>query len=373
MAIGPINTSSAAAAAAAARVEPVTEANVVRQVLGRLAAIAKSTLDAPTPQPALSPEAQMARSVAAAVQQAAPRQGGLAPLMADLKQTLAALPPNVQAAALRVLAQATPLGPNVTPAELKAAVARSGLFLEVHMAAAAQAPTNAPAPPPLDLKAALLIAREALSQWVKAAAPAPEGAAPTSRQGGPPPPPPLRGAPTAAQPPASPTLPPDAPAALAAGRLLQETDAALARQELLQAASLPEALQPGPNRTGVSGPHWLFEIPFTGPHGQGVAQFEVEAEGEGEARSWARAWRARFSLDIEPFGPLHAQLSLIGRKAGVALWAERPESAARFGEWRSEIVEALEAADYLADVAVMTGAPPVRSAPPAGALVDRSS
>jgi hypothetical protein len=369
MGIGPVNTG--AAAPGGARVEPVTQASLVRQVIGRLAAIAQAGPVDPQPQATL--QARLAQAVNAAVQAAAPRQGGLGPLMADLQQTLAILPPAVQAAALKVLAQQTPLGPAVTSADLKAAVASSGLFLEARMAAAAQAgPDAGSPPPPLDLKAALLVARQALAQWSRTAAAAPDAPPLAGRPAGAPPAPPMRQGPPAPQPQAHASLPADAPPALAAGRLLQEADAAIARQELLQAASLPEALQPTPGRIGPAGPHWLFELPFTGPQGQGVAQFEVEGEAEGEGRTWARAWRARFSVDVEPFGPLHAQLSLVGRRAGVALWAERPEAAEQFAAWKGELADALEAADYLPEITVVSGPPP-RAPTASGVLVDRTS
>jgi hypothetical protein len=380
MAIGPIN--AAAAAGATPRVEPVAEPSAVRQVINRLAAIAQAGLGVEAPQPPVSAEARLIQAVAAAVQAAAPRQGGLAPLMADFNQAVANLPPQAQAAVARVLALQTPLGPKVTGEQLQAATARSGLFLEAKMAAAAQpAPGGSKPPaPPMDLKAALLIAREALVRWAETAAPEADSAQAQAqaqaqaRPAGPPPPPPLRHAPPAAQGQAAPSLPADAPPALAARRLVQETDAALARQELLQAASLPEGLQAGPRRLDSAGPHWLFEIPFTAPQGgQGVAQFAIEGDGAGERPGHTPVWRARFSLDIEPLGPLHAQVTLTGRRAGVTLWAERPESAALLRDWEGRLSEALEAADYLADVTMIGGAPPPPPATRAGALVDRSS
>ncbi len=53
------------------------------------------------------------------------------------------------------------------------------------------------------------------------------------------PPPPFRGSETTAQPVALPSLAPDDAPATVAHRLIEDTDAALARQTLLQAASLP--------------------------------------------------------------------------------------------------------------------------------------
>ncbi len=54
------------------------------------------------------------------------------------------------------------------------------------------------------------------------------------------PPPPFRGALPAAQPVALPSLTPDTPLATSAHHLLGDTDAAIARQTLLQVASLPD-------------------------------------------------------------------------------------------------------------------------------------
>ena len=56
------------------------------------------------------------------------------------------------------------------------------------------------------------------------------------------PPPPIRGALPAAQPIASPTIAPDAPLEATAHHLLDDTDAAIARQTLLQVASLPDRI-----------------------------------------------------------------------------------------------------------------------------------
>ena len=56
------------------------------------------------------------------------------------------------------------------------------------------------------------------------------------------PPPPFRGGLPAAQPIASPSIAPDAPLATTAHHLLQDTDAAIARQTLLQVASLPDRI-----------------------------------------------------------------------------------------------------------------------------------
>src|SRR5262249_55177122 len=92
------------------------------------------------------------------------------------------------------------------------------------------------------------------------------------------PPPPYRGAPTAAQPGSAPwTAAGDPPQEIGA-KLLAETDAALARQTLLQAASIDRSDAQAP-RNDTSGPRWNFEIPFATPQGTSVAQFEVSRDG----------------------------------------------------------------------------------------------
>ena len=48
-----------------------------------------------------------------------------------------------------------------------------------------------------------------------------------------------------------------------------------------------------------------------------------------KARPPSAIWRARFSLDVEPAGPVHALVSLIGDKTAVRMWAERPATAAQ--------------------------------------------
>ncbi|MEN3350119.1 MAG: hypothetical protein V7632_3754, partial [Bradyrhizobium sp.] len=73
------------------------------------------------------------------------------------------------------------------------------------------------------------------------------------------PPPPLRGALPAAQAIAEPTLVPGTPPAATAHRLLENTDAALARQTLLQVASLPDRVDTARPSIDAMLPRWNFE------------------------------------------------------------------------------------------------------------------
>lgn len=188
------------------------------------------------------------------------------------------------------------------------------------------------------------------------------------------PPPPFRGSEPAAQSVAPPSLTPDDAPATVAHRLIEETDAALARQTLLQAASLPVDM-PG-LRTDPTMPRWNFEIPFATPQGTAVAQFEISRDGGGtggEAEASARIWRARFSLDVEPSGPVHALVSLSKGRTSVRMWAERPATAAQLRINAPQLSHALrEAALEPGDIVIGEGAPPKASPPPAGHFLDRA-
>ena len=95
------------------------------------------------------------------------------------------------------------------------------------------------------------------------------------------PPPPFRGALPSAQPVAAPSIAPGTPLATSARHLLDDTDAAIARQTLLQVASLPGQVDTTPSRLDPTVPRWNFEIPFMTPQGTAVAQFEISRDGTG--------------------------------------------------------------------------------------------
>jgi hypothetical protein len=186
-------------------------------------------------------------------------------------------------------------------------------------------------------------------------------------------PPPVRGALPAAQPVASPTIAPDAPLETTAHHLLDDTDAAIARQTLLQVASLPDRVDASSPRIDPTAPRWNFEIPFATPHGTAMAQFEISRDG-GAVEAAKRVWRARFSLDVEPAGPVHALVSLTGEKTSVRMWAERPATAEQLRAGASQLSQALSRAELQpGDIVIRDGAPP-QAAPAAraGHFLDRA-
>lgn len=187
--------------------------------------------------------------------------------------------------------------------------------------------------------------------------------------------PPFRGAVPSPQPIAMPTLAPDTPTASMGHQLLEQTDAALARQTLLQVASLPDRPELGSASSNNTQPRWSFEIPFATPQGTAVAQFEISRDGgnEVEAAAPARVWRARFTLDVEPTGPVHALVSLIGDKTAVRMWAERPETAAQLRANTDALSQALRQAELEpGDILVGEGAPPQPKVR-AGRFLDRAT
>jgi len=188
-------------------------------------------------------------------------------------------------------------------------------------------------------------------------------------------PPPFRGALPAPQSIASPSLAPDTPLATTVHRLLDDTDAAIARQTLLQVASLPDRTDASGHRIDPAVPQWNFEIPFATPQGTAMAQFEISRDGSNESADPAtRAWRARFSLNVEPAGPVHALITLSGDKTFVRMWAERPATAQQLRAGVGELSQALSRAELKpGDIIVRDGTPPQAAPARAGHFLDRAT
>ncbi|WP_420964529.1 flagellar hook-length control protein FliK [Bradyrhizobium sp. B120] len=189
------------------------------------------------------------------------------------------------------------------------------------------------------------------------------------------PPPPFHGALPSAQAVAEPSIAPGTPLSTAAHRLLENTDAALARQTLLQIASLPDRGDGTRPQLDAMVPRWNFEIPFLTQQGTAMAQFEISRDGGGnEVEAAKRVWRARFTLDVEPAGPVHALVSLNGERTSVRMWAERPSTAAQLRAGASELSQALTRAELTpGDIEIRDGSPPQPAPARAGHFLDRAS
>ncbi|MET4276961.1 MULTISPECIES: flagellar hook-length control protein FliK [unclassified Bradyrhizobium] len=188
-------------------------------------------------------------------------------------------------------------------------------------------------------------------------------------------PPPVRGALPSPQSIASPSLAPDTPLAATVHRLLDDTDAAIARQTLLQVASLPDRTDASGHRIDPTVPQWNFEIPFATPQGTAMAQFEISRDGGNESADPAgRAWRARFTLNVEPAGPVHALITLNGDTTFVRMWAERPATAQQLRAGIGELNQALTRAELKpGDILVRDGTPPQPAPTRAGHFLDRAT
>ena len=328
--------------------------------------------------PAASP---LQAALAAVAAEALPIQDSLAPLLADLAAVIdsPALPTAARATAQQILASQAPLDGTLTGPALRVAVQSTGLFLEAAIAAALQAPGQTAAPNlNTDLKALLLRLTADLDPAVQAQVAALQAetealrTSSVARRAGVRPIPPAKGAPTTAEAPAhaNPALisdPDQAPRLI-----LRQAQAALARLQLSQAAST----QAEPLKAG-----WRFDLPVANLAGPGLAQFEISRDGGGAAGGVHDpahpTWRARFSLDVEPGGPVHAEVSLSNGRTRVTLWAERDSAVRDLEAGRAELTAALAGPQGTdAAVRVLPGAPPPPAptdSPLAGRFLDRTS
>lgn len=309
----------------------------------------------------ISPAHRAAQQVLAqAAGQAATRQGAIAPLFADLGRAVGGnlLPADVREAAQRLLGEGLALSPDLQGDDIASAFQRSGLFLENGLA-------TAPGRSPLgaDLKADMLALRAALAAWLGA------DASPSAARTALAAPPPFRLGPTSAQKPASATLDEEGDPRHAGEILGEELEAAIARHELLQLAST----DPDQGKGG-SGRRWMFEIPFRRDGEALMAQMEISEEEPGDpAAPLGRSWRARFSLQLAPLGPLHAQISLRGEHLSATIWAEDPASAGVLRLGQPLLAAALREKGLSCDLHVLPGAPAAPASAPAGRFLDHSA
>ena len=193
------------------------------------------------------------------------------------------------------------------------------------------------------------------------------------------PPPPYAGGPMAGQKPTQAELPVGLAPADVVRRLLKGANGALARQDLMQIASLPE---PQHHEAEVAeakppGARLNLDLPFVTPQGVAVAQLEISHDGGGAGGAAVgpaeRTYKVRFSIDVEPLGPVHALVTLTGSRTRVSLWAERAETIARLRAGEESLGAALRQAELAPEVAVHSGRPPIPGVSPLGHFVDQAS
>lgn len=333
---------------------------------------AQATPRAPVNAPAIPPGNATATPTTAAAPQS--EAEAVHPAVAQLASSK---PEAVESAARPAPAQAP-------PPEEEALDARFGAFVAAPKTAAAiQQPVRAALSALVQLG---LIAEEAVAPETpntpaaepKALVPRGYGAsAETSRPSTPPPP--YAGGPMAGQKPAGMSLAADLPIADAVRNLLKATGGALARQDLMQIASLPDNVRPDADGPEIRQPgaRLNLDLPFVTPQGVAVAQFEIGHDGGGSGGYAGgpieRTYKARFSIDLEPMGPVHALVTLTGSRTRVSLWAERAETIARLRGSEEVLGAALREAELIPEVAVHSGAPSTQGASPLGHFVDQAS
>jgi hypothetical protein len=105
-----------------------------------------------------------------------------------------------------------------------------------------------------------------------------------------------------------------------------------------------------------------------------VAQLRIERDGANRsADTKEKVWRASFSIDIEPVGPVHATVALAAGRTAVSLKAERPGSADCLAAGLPLLETALrDAALEPGPLACQAGTPQPQPAAP-GLFLDRAT
>lgn len=307
--------------------------------------------------------------ISSLLKQALPQQGSMNGLLANIamlsQQPPRTLPlPAAALDAIRQLYRQLPAADKVTDArQLRQAIADSGLFLENRLAKAAGART-ALAPVENDLKAALLRLLGVLRQ---ATGNAPQTTTATASPPRMPPAgitqPTLRGHTPQAQARAEP-MPLQAGVLQLLLELGRQTEAALARTQLHQAASLPGS------ETG--GNSWALELPLR--HGQQVDLFDMVIEQEqqrGRNDEQAQpAWSVSLAFDLDGLGAVHARVHLREGKIATLFWAEEPATAALFNKHLAELSQRYrEAGLECGELRCFEGEPPDGTQTPSPRIV----
>lgn len=165
--------------------------------------------------------------------------------------------------------------------------------------------------------------------------------------------------------------PADADTAFIVRTLATRTENALTQVKLLEVAV---QIHKPDDRLSNDGrdPSWTFDLPVSTPQGETRARFEIHRDTyRGNNGAHATVWRARFSIDVEPLGPVHAQIALLNKNAWVSLWAEREASMQTLEAHQQLLQQTFSAERVTAEIICCLGAPGQRQKP-AGSLLDNS-
>lgn len=349
----------------------------------------------PSPRAADSPSAQAGvtdnRSAMAARQaasqtaidillkQALPKQASMAGLLANIALLnnqpgrVMPLPVPIESIVKQIYRQLPTANSAGNAQRLKQGVANSGIFLENKLSKdtpdktsdtlrrglqqtsqVVERPATATGN---DLKAGLLRLLSAIQQATRVAPPQgalmQPGGAPANLQPPPFTPPTLRGQPPQVQHKIEATVQQLGTLQSLLLELGRQTEAALARTQLHQAASLP-----GGEQTPNS---WTFELPLR--NGQQIDLFDIvieeEKAHEQDDGQGGHPWSITLAFDLDGLGPVYAKLRLIRDKVSTLFWAERAETTRLFNRHLNELSQRYREAGLEADeLRCFQGTPP---------------
>jgi hypothetical protein len=329
---------------------PIADAPLVR--LTAMPA-AQQTQTAPT-----SPPGPLQAALKEAVAAAAARQGGAAPLYANLAavadRTDSPLPLAARGIASLLLGGRIDGERPVTAEAVRQAVAM----------AAGGAMATPDAPP--DVKTLLAVLKAVLPR---------EAEQPPAARSEPPPEPPRRDSPPHAQRPAATLLHAETDARTIAATLHRDADQALERAKLHAYAGLPDA-RPAGQAEAQRPQQMQIELPVA--FGQQTAMMGLKVERDPRRRREngdpVDVWGIRFAIETDEIGAVHAHLRLAGRTLNVSLWADDAATQGAFVDALPLLEAALrDAALEVDEIAVFGGRPQEATKPAAGHFLDVSS
>jgi hypothetical protein len=126
--------------------------------------------------------------------------------------------------------------------------------------------------------------------------------------------------------------------------LIRQTSSALAKIQLNQISSLNQPASPSAETATAQ--QWLFEIPVnTGSQVETVSilikeEEEKKAENDNEKE---KRWFVNLSFDLEEFGKLQVELTLVGESASSTIWVEQGNTYENISPQLSNLQTRLEA------------------------------
>lgn len=139
--------------------------------------------------------------------------------------------------------------------------------------------------------------------------------------------------------------------------LVTRTEAALTQVRIIEASAQLQRAEAAPTST-LQEPRWTFDLPLNTPFGHAATKFEISRDTyKTRSDTHAIVWRAHFSIDIEPLGPIQAQIALLGKNAWVSIWAERENSMKLLEAHQPMLHQTFRAEDMSAEVICCVGVP----------------